>query len=120
MPKKYRPRFFTMDEFDCTHTGRNEMKMPFIRLLDELRGACDFPFVITSGYRDQSHPLERDKERPGYHTKGIAVDIAVSNGHQRRILVEEAIYMGFGGIGVANSFVHVDDRSGPSVMWTYN
>jgi hypothetical protein len=43
----------------------------------------------------------------------------VSNGQQRMKIVKEALAMGFGGIGVAKSFVHVDMRTTTPVMWTY-
>jgi hypothetical protein len=44
-------KHFTMKEFDCKETGQNQMKRDFIELLDILRENCNFPFVITSGYR---------------------------------------------------------------------
>jgi len=33
--------------------------------------------------------------------------------------VQEALSMGFGGIGVAQDFVHVDLRKSSYVMWSY-
>lgn len=114
--------FFSVSDFDCSHTGRNEMDPEFLVQLDELRRRCGFAFIITSGYRDPSHPAEARKESPGFHTEGIAADIRVLNGWQRRKIVEEALKMGYRGIGVAKTFVHVDDRSisDPAVMWTYS
>lgn len=111
--------FFDISDFDCSHTGRNEMDPKFLERLDELRRRCGFPFIITSGYRDPSHPVEARKTAPGQHSKGVAADIAVKNGYQRRIIVEEALKMGFDGVGVAKTFVHVDDRETLPVMWTY-
>jgi hypothetical protein len=35
------------------------------------------------------------------------------------VIVKNAIELGFTGIGVASSFVHVDTREGDPVMWTY-
>lgn len=112
-------KYFSIDEFDCKHTGKNEMNHDFLELLDELRERCDFPFYVTSGYRDKTHPIEMVKKNPGVHTEGIAADIAISSGYQRRKIVEEAIKMGFNGIGIANSFIHVDSRAGKPIMWTY-
>jgi len=43
----------------------------------------------------------------------------VSNGVERMKIVKEALDMGFGGIGVARGFVHVDMRTTTPVMWTY-
>lgn len=114
-------KYFTLDEFDCKETGENQMSNNFLIMIDRLREACGFPFVITSGYRSSSHSAERDKPNGGgTHTKGIAADIAVSNGQQRYKIVEEAIKLGFNGVGVAKSFVHVDLRNTDQpVMWVY-
>ena len=112
-------KYFTLDEFACKHTGKNEMNHEFIEKLSMLRENCNFPFVITSGYRSPDHPLEAIKEKGGTHTQGIAADIRVRGGVQRAKVVAEAIKLGFGGVGVANSFVHVDGRSGVPVLWCY-
>jgi len=112
-------KYFTIGEFDCQHTGENEMDHEFIEKLSMLRRNCNFPFVITSGYRSLDHPLEVIKEKGGTHTQGIAADIRVRGGVQRAKVVAEAIKLGFGGVGVANSFVHVDGRSGVPVLWCY-
>lgn len=114
-------KYFTLDEFDCRETSENRMSNAFLIMLDRLREECGFPFVITSGYRSKQHSAERNKPNGGgTHTKGIAADVAVSNGQQRYAIVENAIKLGFKGIGVANTFVHVDLRnSDQPVMWTY-
>lgn len=49
-------KYFKIEDFDCQETGENEMSEAFIWKLDHLREICGFPFVITSGYRDPSHP----------------------------------------------------------------
>jgi uncharacterized protein YcbK (DUF882 family) len=113
-------KYFSRDEFACQVTGENEIEDELILALDELREACGFPFVITSGYRSPQHPIELGKIKPGTHTQGIAADIAVSSGIQRHTIVKKAIELGFSGIGVANGFVHVDVRpTDVPVMWTY-
>lgn len=112
-------KYFDIDEFECTHTGANHMDPNFCWLLDDLRERCGFPFKITSGYRDISHPNECFKDKPGTHTLGIAADIAVTSGTQRLAIVKEALELGFTGIGVAKTFVHVDRRTTVPVLWTY-
>lgn len=116
MPKL---KYFRKGEFACKQTGENNMDTRFVKRLDRLRGRCGFPFVITSGYRSVEHSAEIDKPIPGTHTRGIAVDIAVEHGHQRYLIVSEAIAMGFCGIGVAKNFIHIDDRDDTPVIWTY-
>ena len=115
--------YFTREEFACQYTGENEISDKLLLKLDLLRARCGFPFVITSGYRSEDHPIEAKKEKAGTHAQGIAADIKVTNGYQRFRIVEKAIALGFTGIGVARGFVHVDIRSPddttPYVMWTY-
>jgi zinc D-Ala-D-Ala carboxypeptidase len=113
-------RYFHREDFDCAETGENEIKGSFLLLIDELRHRCGFPFIVNSGYRDPLHSAEASKPTPGTHTSGIAADIRVSGGKQRGKIVEEAIAMGFKGIGVAKTFVHVDTRDVDDLtMWSY-
>lgn len=113
-------RYFTVEEFDCQHTGNNRMDPVFLARLDALRDACGFPFRITSGYRDPSHPVEAKKKKSGTHSQGIAADIAVADAAQRRILVAQALRLGFNGVGVARGFIHVDIRETTPVLWLYH
>ena len=112
-------KYFSRDEFKCSETGNNEIQDEFVHALDKLRESCGFPFAITSGYRDPSHSVEAKKEKAGQHTLGIAADIAVSGGSQRFIIVSKALELGFSGIGVAKTFVHVDIRTTDPMLWCY-
>ena len=112
-------KYFKIQDFDCQETGENEMSEEFIHRLDELREACGFPFYITSGYRSEDHSIEEGKSKPGMHTTGLAADIAVQGGVQRRLLIQKALEMGFGGVGAAKGFVHVDTRETTPVLWCY-
>ncbi len=113
-------KYFELDEFTCSETGKNEMQEGFIHLLDSLRESCDFPFKITSGYRDRTHSAEINKTTVGQHTLGCAADIYIDNGVRRYKIVQQAILLGFKGIGIAKTFVHVDTRtSDHKVIWTY-
>lgn len=112
-------KYFKIEDFNCQETGENEVSHEFIHRLDELREACGFPFIVVSGYRSKDHSIEARKQKPGTHTQGIASDIAVRGGIQRRLVVKKALELGFNGIGVAKTFVHVDIREGDPVMWSY-
>ena len=112
-------KYFNREEFDCQYTGKNEMKDEFIEKLDALREVCGFPFHITSGYRAPEHPIEAKKKIAGTHSQGIAADIKVNNGAERFILLNYAFEMGFSGIGVAKTFIHVDIRNTQQVAWVY-
>ena len=113
-------KYFKLKDFDCQETGENEMKHEFIQKLDHLRQVCGFPFNITSGYRSPRHSIEKAKQLPGTHAQGIAADIYVNGGRQRMQVVKMACALGFTGIGVAKTFVHVDTRDDDkSVLWCY-
>jgi zinc D-Ala-D-Ala carboxypeptidase len=113
-------RYFKVEDFACQETGENKISLSFISRLDDLREACGFPFYVTSGYRSPNHSIEKKKAAPGgTHAQGIAADIKVNNGIERRKVVKEAIRLGFNGVGVAKSFVHVDIRKSDPVLWTY-
>jgi uncharacterized protein YcbK (DUF882 family) len=84
------------------------MQDEFIHSLDTLRHECGFSFRITSGYRSPSHSIEARKAKPGVHAQGIAADIGTTDGYERYIIVKNAMAMGFSGIGIHKTFVHVD------------
>jgi zinc D-Ala-D-Ala carboxypeptidase len=112
-------KYFDIGEFVCQETGDNEISEDFVHELDKLRGACGFPFRITSGYRSKEHSIEARKQTPGTHTQGIAADIAVQGGAQRMILVQKALELGITGVGVAKTYIHVDTRKTTPVLWCY-
>jgi len=112
-------RYFKLSDFDCQETGNNEMSEEFLEKLDELRHKCGFPFIITSGYRDKTHSIEARKAKAGTHARGIASDIRINNGNEAYDIIKNAQSMGFNGIGVAKSFIHVDIRQGMPVIWSY-
>jgi uncharacterized protein YcbK (DUF882 family) len=113
-------KYFSIDEFECSETGYNEISVEFVTRLDELRELAGFGFNITSGYRSPMHSVEAKKPNgPGQHTLGIACDIAVNGGNQRFTIIEHALDLGFTGIGVAKTFVHVDTRQTTPVIWSY-
>ncbi len=112
-------KYFKLSEFDCKETGNNKMQPEFLDMMDKLREACGFPFVITSGYRDPSHSIETKKSKPGTHAQGIAADIKVNDGSQAYLVQKYAYELGFTGIALGNGFVHVDIRKTTPVSWRY-
>ena len=112
-------QYFNLSEFDCKETGENNMYRDFLRRLDKLRPRCGFSFIVTSGYRSPNHSAEKKKVAPGQHSKGVAADIYITDASLRFKIVKEALAMGFTGIGIAKTFIHVDDRDGTPVIWTY-
>ena len=119
-PKATDLRYFELSEFDCQQTGENLMVPEFLLMLDALRHECGFSFAITSGYRSPKHSIEAAKAKPGTHAQGIAADIATTDAQQRFVIVSNAIKLGFQGIGVARSFIHVDSRKTAPRVWSYS
>ena len=111
-------QYFKITDFDCQETGENNMQEEFLLKLDALRHICKFPFNITSGYRSPKHSIESKKSKPGTHSEGIAADILVTSSAQKYEIVKQAMLLGFNGIGVAKTFIHVDIRK-HSTMWSY-
>lgn len=114
---------FAKSEFDCKHTGLNEMKPEFMAKLQALRAEYGKPMTITSGYRHPTHPIEARKGRSdGEHTRGMCCDIACSTGVDRYDIVKLALKYGFHRIGIAKNFVHLGlggKGLPPNVMWEY-
>jgi zinc D-Ala-D-Ala carboxypeptidase len=117
-------QYFTEDELRCQETGILRMDPEFMSVLDKLREACGFPFIITSGYRSPDHSLERTKDRIGAHAMGLAVDIRASSS-QRYKIMQEGMKLGITRFGINRSFIHIDiadwnnDRFPSNVVWAY-
>jgi len=113
---------FSKWEFDCHHTQENKMLPAFMRTLQDIRNTYDKPMTVTSGYRHFTHPAERLKDKPGEHTYGAAVDIAV-NGIDALDLIVIAYGYGIRRVGIAKTFIHLGmgdkDLGFPPAMWTY-
>lgn len=111
-------RYFVREDFACRcGCGRNEIPDSFIHDVDELREACGFPLVVTSGWRCENHPREARKERPGEHNRAAA-DLKASNGYMLYVIQEKAYALGFRGIAAGKGFVHVDRRD-HKTSWVY-
>ncbi len=120
-------RFFKREEFACKcGCETNEIRDQIILVCDALREKCDFPFVISSGYRCENHPIEAAKVKPGSHQGGYAADIACS-GARAQTLIRHALNEGITRIGInqkgshSGRFVHIDVDKGrvSPAMWTY-
>lgn len=117
---------FNKCEFDCKHTGANEMQHEFMIKLQQLRNMYGKPMLITSGFRSKFHPIEARKNSPGTHTTGLACDIGVSRSDAYEVL-RLAMQLGFTGIGVSQKggtrFIHLDVAQAPQFprpnIWSY-
>ena len=97
-----------------------KMDTDFLAKLDKAREFAKVPFVINSAYRSPEHPLSI-KNPTSSHIKGLAVDIRTADSRTRYKVLNALIHVGFNRIGIADTFIHVDDDKDKSqqVIWTY-
>ena len=97
-----------------------KMDKSFLEKLDRAREFAGFPFFINSAYRSPEHP-ESIKNPTSSHIKGLAVDIRARDSRTRYLIIDALMHVGFNRIGIADTFIHVDDDKDKSsgVIWTY-
>lgn len=83
----------------------------FLQLLDKLRDYCGFPIMLNSAYRSVEYEKQHGRSGNSMHCKGRAVDIHCTDPYKRHALVKYAVILGFPGIGIYPTFVHLDNRS---------
>jgi zinc D-Ala-D-Ala carboxypeptidase len=116
--------YFTKAEFDCKHTGKNDMQPEFMAKLQLLREKYGRSMIVTSGYRHWTHPVEARKgHTTGEHTRGTCADIACTSGAERYKIIQLALQLGFPRIGIAKNFIHlgIGGAGLPSpTIWDYS
>jgi len=99
---------FKKAEFDCKHTGENNMQHEFMEKLQAIRREYGKPMQIMSGFRSVKHPVEARKSHSnGEHTQGFCADVLCNNGADRFRLIQIALKHGITRIGVAKTFLHL-------------
>jgi len=118
---------FSKSEFDCKETGKNLMTPAFMDKIQQIRTLYGRPMIVSSGYRDRSHSVERNKPAPGEHVLGLAGDFRVYGLHAFE-LVKVAIDCGIKRIGIHQKgdfdkrFIHIgmgDKHGFPPTIWSY-
>ena len=100
-----------------------------MELLQSIRTEYNRPIFISSGFRSVKHPVEQEKDKPGEHTYGMAVDI-LCHGDNAVKLMKLALDRDIKRIGVhqkgnANGrFIHLGiadkfNLAFPVAIWTY-
>ena len=97
------------------------MNLDFLAKLDNAREIAGIPFRINSAFRTPEHNKEVGGKPNSSHLRGLAVDISSTDSRTRFIVLDALIKAGFNRIGVAKSFIHVDDDKDKSerVVWVY-
>jgi len=109
---------FSRWEFECSCCGALEISTKLINALQHLRDEVRLPIHINSGYRCKKHNARLVKTRGAakhsYHLKGLAADLVILNRMPQDMFWDALKIDEFrhGGIGVYDSFIHVDVRDG--------
>lgn len=112
---------FSIAELACRCAGRfcggaYWHDAEFLDALQTLRDEIGRPFVITSGHRCAQWNAAVGGA-PNSRHKTIAVDISLT-GHDRFALRDAAKRIGFTGVGLGKTFIHLDRRV-RSARWYY-
>ena len=114
--------FFKPEEFACTcGCGKREIDPDFLERLTVARRFADVPFIITSGVRCEEHNKAIGGVPSSSHITGHAVDIKCTTSSHRWSILNGLLMAGFRRIGIAKTFIHVDDdpTKDARVIWTY-
>ena len=117
-------RYFKAKEFDSpdkSGSGRG-MKKIFMEKLYQARSLSSVAYKITSGYRTPKFNKDVGGVKGSSHMKYEACDIAVSNSHQRFMILQCLLLAGFERIGIGAKFIHCDISSKPKsqrAAWLY-
>ena len=108
-------KYFSKSEFEC-HCGKCDsfvIEPKLVEKLDDLRKKFKHPIFISSGYRCPEYNKYIGGVKNSYHTKGLAVDIAIY-GKPAYELLKYVYEIGFDGIGINQKgpynkrFIHLD------------
>lgn len=119
MSDKLISKDFKESEFTCRcGCGESEMDPEFIFMLQKLRDLYQKPITIVSGRRCKKHNKEVGGVDGSAHLTGIGADIKALTGEEKYDLCKLAFLVGFSGVGIGKTFVHVDTKRNRRV-WTY-
>lgn len=120
---------FSPKELACKHCSAEGITPEIMDILQNIRYKIAQPVFISSGYRCVKHPVEQEKDKPGEHTYGMAIDI-ICHGARALQIIELAQHIGVKRIGVhqkgqtSGRFVHLGladkfNLAFPVAIWTY-
>jgi uncharacterized protein YcbK (DUF882 family) len=114
---------FKISEFDSPDEIGSGAKMDkdFLSMIDKARDFAGTPFKINSGYRTLAHNRKVGGKLSSSHLKGMAADIHCANDTERHKILMGCIKAGFTRIGIAKTFIHVDNdkTKNQNRIWVY-
>lgn len=116
-------KHFKISEFDSPdEVGSGErMDAEVLKMIDQARELFGKPIRINSGVRSIAHNDKVGGSKSSSHLKGYAIDVSCDNSADRFRLVEILMLVGFNRLGIAKTFIHVDNDPDKSknVIWVY-
>lgn len=110
---------FNSNEFDCKCGGLCNKTMvdeALVEILQKIRNHFGKPITINSAYRCKQHNKNVGGASSSYHTIGMAADIVVKDTDPKEV-AKYAESIGVLGIGLYETFVHIDTRSKKSFWY---
>lgn len=104
---------FKSNEFYCKGNGccsSSKIDGKLVDCLQKIRDHFNAPVIINSAYRCDVHNKKVGGASNSYHTKGMAADIVVK-GVEPKEVAKYAETIGIKGIGLYQTFVHIDTRT---------
>lgn len=112
---------FRVYEFACTD-GSDPVfiSTALVEILENIRVHFGAPLHINSGYRTVSYNASvKDSSPKSQHCSGLAADIWVEGHTPAEVYAYAETLLGnHGGLGIYNTFVHIDVRADKS-RWDY-
>lgn len=105
-------RYFTEQEFNSATPSCSLLQMDdhFMRLLDNIRDRAGVPMKVNSAYRTPEWEHQHGRSGNSFHCVGQAVDIHCTNSLHRYKIIEACMFYQLEGIGIADTFIHLDNR----------
>jgi zinc D-Ala-D-Ala carboxypeptidase len=95
--------------------GKNDMQFQVVDGVSFLRDIMGVRFLVTSGFRCDSHNRKVGGHPNSFHTKGKAIDFTVDRKELLPLIYRIAIVSKrFNGIGLGEKMIHVDCGDRPS------
>ena len=104
---------FTVKEFACEDGSDPVFISPeLVKLLQQVRDHFEAPVTITSGFRTASYNAKvKNASKHSQHLYGMAADIQVKGVTPKKVYdYVDSLLPYTGGVGLYNTFVHVDVR----------
>lgn len=100
---------FSLNELRCKCCHNIIIVPELIQKLEALRAAVGKPIHVNCAYRCPEHNAEVGGVANSFHTRGMAADIWIE-GMTSSDVAKVAVQVGFRGIGLYDTFTHVDVR----------